>query len=226
MPGDQEWRLSLYKELAARLNDFFAVFTGPYCLHCDRVMGRLPEAREEAFELVDGVYPGCCHRGAGDIFRLEGQPPERCRLAPEIVAGLKRERAVVLREQGTAAGGSYTIRLHRDRSLLTGGHCRYFTPEGCCLGVLKGPLCIDFVCPPLRRDLLEVCGGEAELIGPENDFLNIYRTLASISWDGRGRAENEFSGFCRRLSRLGSLCRAFLAARNQVTLFDFFMPTG
>ncbi len=220
-----EWRLNLYKELAARLNDFFAVHVGAYCVNCARVTARLPEARDEAFELLEGVYPGCCHRGAGEVYRLEGQPPERSRLAPVIIAGLERERALVLSAPEIAAGGVYTIRKKRDRSLLTGGHCRYFTPDGCCLGVLKGPLCINFVCPPLRDDLLAAGGGEVDLIGPENDFLFIYRTLAAISWDDRPGAEVEFAGFCRRLERLRCRCRDFLAARNQATLYDFFMPT-
>jgi hypothetical protein len=136
LPGDPEWRLALYLELAALLNRFFAAYPGPYCLHCGRVLERMPEARSEAFELVDGVYPGCCHRGAGDIFRLEGQPRERERLAPEMIAGLQRERDRVLPRLAADAGGSYTIRRRSDPGLVTGAHGRYFTSPGCGLGGL------------------------------------------------------------------------------------------
>ena len=226
MPADQEWRLALYRDLAIRLNQFFADFLGPYCADCARVMARLPEAREEAFELVEGIYPGCCHRGAGDIFRLEGQPLERSRLAPEIIAGLQRERGRRLAADDTATGGSYTIRLQRDRSLLTGAHCRYFSARGCTLGELKGPLCINFICPPLRNDLLTVCRDEVGLVGPEHDFLFIYRTLASFSWDDREAAQAAGSAFRHRLERLATGCRVFLEVRNKATLYQFFMPAG
>jgi hypothetical protein len=226
LPGDPEWRLALYLELAALLNRFFAAYPGPYCLHCGRVLERMPEARSEAFELVDGVYPGCCHRGAGDIFRLEGQPRGRERLAPEMIAGLQRERARVLPRLAADAGGSYTIRRRSDQSLVTGAHCRYFTSRGCGLGVLKGPLCLNFICPPLRCDLLTVCGGNLELVGPENDFLFIYRTLAAISWDDEEQAMVQFSAFRQRLDALSCCCRDFLAARKRATLYDFFMPAG
>lgn len=218
---NSEWRLAAYKELVGCLNPFFSSFLGDYCPNCRQVIERLPEAVEESIDLLEGVYPGCCHRGAGDIFRLEGEKPERAFLAPEIVIGLQYERQQKLQPAGIG-GGSYSFRRHRDGALVKGAHCLYFAGQGCILGDLKGPLCINFICPPMRADLLVVCGGDDRLVGPEHDFLFIYRSLATISYDGRDDVAQELSDFRQRLQVLEDKCRAFLADRQAQSLYTFF----
>ena len=216
-----EWRLAAYIDLVSCLNPFFSTYLGDYCRNCRQVIGRLPEAVEESIDLLDGIYPGCCHRGAGDIFRLEGEIPERACLASEIVIGLQRERQRKLRQSG-AGGGSYSFRRHRDGALVKGAHCLYFAAQGCILGALKGPLCINFICPPMRVDLLAVCAGDDSLVGPEHDFLFIYRSLAIISHDVRDEAEQELLLFHRKLQALEDKCRTFLIERQAQSLYRFF----
>ncbi|MEA3332440.1 MAG: hypothetical protein U9Q58_02460 [Pseudomonadota bacterium] len=215
---NNEWRLTAYKELVGCLNPYFSSFLGDYCRNCQKVIGRLPEAAEESIDLLEGVYPGCCHRGAGDIFRLEGEPPERACLAPEIVVALQNERRQKMQSSG-AGGGSYSFRRHRDGALVKGAHCSYFAEQGCLLGDLKGPLCINFICPPMRNDLLVVCAGGDCLVGPEHDFLFIYRSLAIISYDGRAEVEQELALFRRRLQALEDRCKAFLNERQSRSLY-------
>ena len=218
------WRVTAYKELVYQVNNLFDSFLSDYCCNCQQVINRLPEARDESFDLIEGVFPGCCHRGAGDIFRLEGEPAERSHLAPEIIDGLQRERKLRLQElDAENCGGTYVFRRHRDETLTTGAHCQYFTDEGCSLGVLKGPLCINFICPPMRFDLLQVCAGESrDLVGPEQDFLFIYRSLAVISYDRREKVIQEVALLERRVVAFGACCRRFLTEKNSSSLYEYF----
>ncbi len=222
--ANQSRRLQLYQEAAGRMNEFCSRFLTPYCIDCRNVIARLPEAAEEDFALLDGTYPGCCHRGAGEVFRLEGQPPGRDRLAPEIIAGLALERGKVMARPGLAAGGEYRVRRRRDGKEIRGAHCRYFSARGCLLGALKGPLCLDFICPPIRIDLLEVCGDRPELIGPENDFLHLYRLFASISHDPVEAARSALDDFARRLREVERRCREFLRRHKSPDLKSHFSP--
>ena len=221
---ESEWRLVAYKELVSCLNPFFSTYLGDYCRNCRQVIDRLPEAVEESIDLLEGVYPGCCHRGAGDIFRLEGEGPERACLSPEIVTGLQSERQEKLLSLDVG-GGTYGFRRRRDGALVTGAHCLYFAEHGCILGDLKGPLCINFICPPMRSDLLAACDGDGRLVGPEHDFLFIYRSLAIISYDDQDMVALELSVFRRRLWALGDKCQVFLAERQAQSLYDIFNKT-
>ena len=221
MSVNNEWRLTAYKELVGDLNPFFSSFLGDYCRSCQKVIGRLPEAAEESIDLLEGVYPGCCHRGAGDIFRLEGEKLERACLAPELVVVLQNERRRKM-QLSESAGGTYSFRRHRDGAVVKGAHCCYFAEQGCLLGDLKGPLCINFICPPMRSDLLVVCGEDDCLVGPEHDFLFIYRSLAIISYDCRDDVERELALFRQKLQTLADKCQEFVTERRAQSLYDFF----
>lgn len=185
------------------------------------MIGRLPEAVDETIVLLDGVYPGCCHRGAGDIFRLEGESPLRTYLAPEIVEGLKFARQQRMAHSGPG-GGCYTFQRQRDGLTVQGAHCLYFGVHGCLLGDLKGPLCLNFICPPMRSDLLAVCAGDESLVGPEHDFLCIYRSLAIVSYDDPATVARELADLGRRVRLLSDRCAVFLAERPARSLYAFF----
>ncbi len=220
---DCEWRLAAYRELVSLVNGLFGSFLADYCCNCRVVIGRLPEAEDEEFTLLEGVYPGCCHRGAGDIFRLEGQVPERSYLEAGLIAALQRERKLRMSSFADGScGGTYRLRRHDDNSVISGAHCRYFSASGCILGDLKGPLCINFICPPMRRDLLLVCGDDAGLVGPEPDFLLLYRSLAVISYDTRAQVDRELESLGRRVKVFKERCRQFLAINKIDSLYDFF----
>lgn len=217
------WRLIAYKELVSQVNVLFADFLLDYCCNCRSVIGRLPEAENESFNLLEGVYPGCCHRGAGDIFRFEGQEPGRQHLAPAIISGLQRERKLRLNSFAAGVcGGTYRFKRQRDNSEITGAHCRYFSAAGCILGDLKGPLCINFICPPMRLDLICVCDGSEELVGPEPDFLRLYSSLAVISYDARDEVDQELKLLHCRVADFKDRCRRFLSKHKVNSLYEFF----
>ncbi len=217
------WRLTAYKELVSRVNGLFSTFLVDYCCNCRAVISRLPEAEAEVFTLLEGVYPGCCHRGAGDIFRLENQEPGRLYLDAGLIAALQRARELRLRNCAAGAcGGTYKLQRHNDNSVITGAHCRYFSASGCTLGDLKGPLCINFICPPMRLDLIIVCGDDVDLVGPETDFLLLYQSLAVISYDVRDKVDRELELLGLRVESFKECCRRFLAINKIDSLYDFF----
>lgn len=217
------WRVTAYKELVRQVNTVFSSFLSDYCCNCQPVINRLPEAQDDSFDLIEGVYPGCCHRGAGDIFRLEGQVPDRSYLAPDIIAALQQERQSLVQKLDVSCGGTYQLRRHRDNTLTTGAHCQYFTTKGCSLGDLKGPLCINFICPPMRFDLLAVCVDENhELIGPEQDFMFIYRSLAIISYDSREKVIQELALLERSLADFSDRCKRFLLEKEKSAIYECF----
>jgi len=215
-------RFVAYRDLSLALKPFFAEFISAYCRNCQKVTARLPEADAETIDIVEGVYPGCCHRGAGDIFRLEGEPCERSRLAPEIITELQKRRRVRLAQFEAATGGFYRYRRQRDGAWLSGAHCRYFAADGCGLGELKGPLCLNFICPPIREDLLKVAAGRENLIGPEHDFLFIYRSMAVISYDQPKAVAETMVGVKRNILTLARLCRRFIDRHAAVSLYEYF----
>ncbi|MBN2232487.1 MAG: hypothetical protein JW781_06680 [Deltaproteobacteria bacterium] len=203
----ESWRLAAYRALARRLNRFFERFVAPGCRDCRRVLARLPGGGDR-HRLVAGVFPGCCHRGAGDIFRLEGVKDEAGgdgRLAPVLAAELQAARQRHLAAIDHRSLPPYELEEPESGRRISGEHCCYMGPRGCVLGELKGPLCLNFVCPPIRDDLL-AAAGDVELVGPEHDFLGIYRVMDVI---GRGReaaAEAALTALGDRLARLTDAC--------------------
>ncbi|MBN2332525.1 MAG: hypothetical protein JXO49_04370 [Deltaproteobacteria bacterium] len=216
---DSAERLYCYRDLCRRVNRFFADHVADYCRHCQQVMDRVPGGGM-AYELRSGVFPGCCHRGAGDIFRLEGVT-DPSRLADGLVDLLQVERQKVVAARRTSAA-TYELISRETGARLHGEHCRYFGAEGCLLGDLKGPLCINFICPPIRADLLQVVDGDESVIGPEYDFLWIYQTLAAISAGGRPEIEDQLLVLDQHLERLTQACRHYLEAAAEYSLFACF----
>ncbi|MBN2707296.1 MAG: hypothetical protein JXR89_12775 [Deltaproteobacteria bacterium] len=215
-------RFVAYRDLSLALKPFFAEFISAYCRNCQKVIARLPEADAEAIGAVEGIYPGCCHRGAGDIFRLEGEPGARSRLAPEIIAELQKQRRLRLARSEAPGGGFYRYFRLRDKVWVSGAHCSYFAADGCLLGELKGPLCLNFICPPIRDDLLQVAVGRENLIGPEHDFLLIYRSMAVISYDRPEAVAETLVEVKRNILTLTRLCRKFLDRYAAVSLCEYF----
>ncbi len=193
-----EERFAAYCRLGRLANKFFSGYLADYCRHCQEVMARIPD-RLAGWRLESGVYPGCCHRGAGDIFRLEGVAG-----VPALPAALVRRIQEARRDCLAVAGDRgcdavYVLVDPVSGRRLTGEHCRYFGRRGCRLGELKGPLCLDFICPPIRRDLQAAVGDREELLGPEHDFLWLYRTLAVIGTGPAAAVAAEFAALERRL---------------------------
>ncbi len=216
--NDQE-RFSAYCDLCRRLNVFFDKHVADYCRNCQQVLRRLPNDNER-YDLVSGVFPGCCHRGAGDIFRLEGVGPDD-RLSPGITALLLEARKVRMSSL-EAFEPLYELENCCTGERLTGEHCRYFGDRGCRLGELKGPLCMNFICPPIRDDLLATVAGDEEIVGPGHDFIGLYQLLAVLGTASKERWQREAAAFERRLSMLEKACERFVAGRRRGSLYDCF----
>ncbi|MBW1646116.1 MAG: hypothetical protein JRJ56_07305 [Deltaproteobacteria bacterium] len=214
-------RFSSYRRLCRRMNVFFTRYLAVYCRHCQEVMARIPDELA-GWRLAAGVYPGCCHRGAGDLFRLEGVSGPAV-LPPGLVARIQAARRLRLAAAGQD-GCSPVYRLVNPATgqSLEGEHCRYFGRFGCRLGDLKGPLCLDFICPPIRADLLAVTGGREELLGPEHDFLWLYRAMAVIGYGSAAAVAAEFAALERRLAALAAAGAAFLGGVEADSLFHHF----
>jgi hypothetical protein len=204
----ESWRLVSYRTLARRLNRFFDRFVAPGCRDCRRVLERLPGGGG-GYRLVSGQFPGCCHRGAGDIFRLEGVAEETGadgRLNMALVGELQAARQELLQSIGHRPLPPYELEDEESGRRISGEHCRYMGPQGCVLGDLKGPLCLNFICPPIREDLLAAAAGEVELVGPEHDFLGIYQVMDVIGRGNEGDAEAALAALFDRLMRLSAAC--------------------
>lgn len=212
-------RFSHYRGLCRQMNVFFSRHIAAYCCNCRQVLRRLPDGSEQ-HELVSGVFPGCCHRGAGDIFRLEGVDGES-RLSAGIIALLRKERNDKMKGLDDF-NPVYELKNCHTGERITGEHCRYFGACGCLLGELKGPLCINFICPPIRSDLLKVTGEDEGLLGPEHDFLGIYQLLSVLGTADRTDWQRELLAFDRRLAKLDEACEQFIASGQGTSLFSCF----
>jgi len=208
-----------YCAFCRQINDFFSKHIAAYCRNCQQVLRRLPEGSEQ-HELVSGVFPGCCHRGAGDIFRLEGVDGEP-RLSAAIIALLQKSRNDRMKNLD-GFNPVYELKNCHTEERIIGAHCRYFGAHGCCLGELKGPLCINFICPPIREDLLQVTNHDAELVGPVHDFLGIYQLLSVLGTASRVDWQRELLAFGRRLATLDKACEQFIASEQGTSLFSCF----
>lgn len=212
-------RFSHYRGLCRQMNDFFSRHIAAYCCHCQHVLRRLPDGSEQ-HKLVSGVFPGCCHRGAGDIFRLEGVDGEP-RLSPGIIALLQKARSDKMKDLDDF-NPVYELKNCHTGERITGEHCRYFGACGCQLDDLKGPLCINFICPPIRSDLLKVTGHDDVLLGPEHDFLGIYQLLSVIGSGSIDEVKNSLVDFSRRLETLNCFCEKYIISYSADSLFDVF----
>ncbi len=214
-------RFSHYRGFCRQINDFFSKHIAAYCRNCQQVLRRLPEGSEQ-HELISGVFPGCCHRGAGDIFRLEGVDGES-RLSSAIIAYLQKSRNDKMKDMDDF-NPVYELKNCHTGERITGAHCRYFGAHGCCLGELKGPLCINFICPPIREDLLKVTNHDEKLVGPAHDFLWIYQLLSVLGTASWADWKRELLAFGRRLAALDKACEQFIASGQGTSLFSAMSP--
>ncbi|NIA20351.1 MAG: hypothetical protein GWP07_07990 [Xanthomonadaceae bacterium] len=212
-------RFSYYRGLCRQMNDFFGQHIAAYCHNCQQVLRRLPDGSDQ-HELVSGVFPGCCHRGAGDVFRLEGVGGEP-RLSAGIIALLQKARSDKM-DKVANYNSLYELRNCHTGERITGEHCRYFGACGCRLDDLKGPLCINFICPPIRSDLLKVTGHDEVLVGPEHDFLGIYQVLSVIGTGSIDEVNSSLVDFSGRLETLNCSCEKYISSDSVDSLFDAF----
>lgn len=181
--------VDLYTAATGRLEVFFAAFTSGYCARClDLHREFNPDDPISRHELVSGVFPGCCQEGVAQDLRIGAFSGER--LPPWLA-----EELLARRPAPPASGpGVFRVRDSADGSVHEGRGCAWLGPYGCSLGALKSPICVFYVCEPVRAALFSRSG---QAFGEGDDFLG-------------------FSSFLRVLAGVdpetpGSLCDAELA---------------
>ncbi|GAB4271422.1 MAG: hypothetical protein Kow0092_26140 [Deferrisomatales bacterium] len=198
-------RLALYRRVARCLNRFFARWTAPRCGRCLELM-RVHHRGDPRADvvLVDGLFPGCCQAGVADRWAVPGAGP-RGVFPPGLCRALERER----RRAGPSPGpAEYTVRERRTGREARGVGCAHLGPAGCVLGELKAPLCLTFLCDPLRAELAARAGWA--LVGADgDDFCGSREVLAAVATAGLAAAAVAVAGLEGRLRRLeGRLAEA------------------
>jgi len=181
-------RLALYRRAARALAAFYARFTAPFCGDCLEVTRRHHRTDPRAdVDLVHGQFPGCCHAGVGDALWVPRSGDEG-RFPPELAQAMERAREGLAACRGKA--GRYAVRERRTGTVATGVGCGHLGPKGCRLGELKGPLCISYLCEPVREALAAAVGWD--LLGQDtDDFGGALKALRAVICAGLVEAEAE-----------------------------------
>jgi hypothetical protein len=199
-------RLQLYRRASRALNRFCGRWTLPFCADCIEVTARHHRGDPRAdVELLEGLFPGCCHAGVGDALWAPGCGDEG-RFPDDL-------RDEMLRARGTASEdrepARYKVRERSTRLLVDGIACVHLVGGACALGELKSPLCLCYVCDPVRAAIASSAGG-AVPGEDEDDFCGSRDVLQAIV--GAPLADAEAA--VERLERdLGELDAALEQAR-------------
>lgn len=195
-------RLRLYREAAAALGAFFGRFTSAFCADCLEVTRRHHRGDPRAdVELLEGVFPGCCHAGVGDALWVP-RSGEAGRFPPDLASEMCGARAAL--PPGPGEPLSYRVRERGTGRLARGVACHHLGPGGCRLGDLKGPLCVAYLCEPAREAIAAAAGWE--LVGDDTD--DFAGALAALRAAVAGGAEEARARLEELRDRLGRLTRA------------------
>jgi len=169
-----EAAFDLYRDAATALTTFFCRFTSRSCADCLGLYRiALPEDPIASHELVEGIFPGCCQEGVADDFRI---PDSKGRSLPKPLVERISEGRVGL---GSKEGSDYSVRDVRTGRIHKGRGCRHMTPGGCGLGPLKSPICLHYLCDPVRQNLAAIVPGASWPM--EEDFLGFGAFLHSVA---------------------------------------------
>jgi hypothetical protein len=114
-------------------------------------------------ELLEGVFPGCCHAGVGDALWVP-RFGEAGRFSPALTRAVEEARGP---RQVSERPGDYLVRERQTGRTARGVACMHLGPTGCCLGDLKAPLCLVYLCDPVRAAVARAVGWER--VGPDSD---------------------------------------------------------
>jgi hypothetical protein len=199
-----EVRLALYRRAAACLGAFFRHFTVPFCGRCLEVTRRhhRGDPRADA-DLVEGVFPGCCHAGVGDALWVP-RSGEEGRFPADLVEAMVRARAQL--PPGPAEPLSYRVRERGTGIVARGVACAHLAERGCRLGDLKGPLCVAYLCEAVRGAIGRAVGPEL-LGGDTDDFCGALETLRAAVAGSEAEAQARLSELEARLATLADRLR-------------------
>ena len=196
--GDAAASLRLYRRASRALNRFCERWTIPFCADCIEVTARHHRGDPRAdVELLEGLFPGCCHAGVGDALWTPG-----CGDEGHFPDELRDE---MMRARGTASAdrepARYKVRERGTRLLVDGVACVHLVDGACALGDLKSPLCLCYVCDPVRAAIASAAGrsvpGE-----DEDDFCGSRDVLYAVVGAPPADAEAAVERLERRLEEL------------------------
>jgi len=169
-------RLQLYRRASRSLNRFCERWTIPFCADCIEVTARHHRGDPRAdVELLEGLFPGCCHAGVGDALWAPGGGDEG-RFPDDL-------RDEMLRARGTASQdrepARYKVRERSTQLLVAGVACVHLVDGACALGELKSPLCLCYVCDPVRA-AIATSAGYAVPGQDQDDFCGSRDVLQAI----------------------------------------------
>lgn len=188
-------RLALYRRAARALNRFFSRWTAGRCAGCLELTRRHHRGDPRAdVDLVSGIFPGCCHAGVADALWLPGEG----RFPEPLAEALAAARGPV----GPAGEPpAYAVRERQTGRVVRGVACVWLGEGGCRLGDLKAPLCLGYLCAPVRRDLAG--GGGEDLIGTEDDdFCGAKAVVRAVVLGPVDEARRSVGALEGRLARL------------------------
>lgn len=202
IPDSFQARLALYRRAARALGAFFAQFTSRYCADCLEVTRRHHRGDPRAdVDLLDGIFPGCCHAGVGDALRVP-RSGEVGRFSPELADAMAGARADLGPRRDAPLG--YAVRERKTGLVARGVACIHLEPGGCRLGELKGPLCAAYLCEPVREAIEAVAG--PELVGSDtDDFCGAPEALRAAVGGDLGEAAIAVAALEERLQSLTRL---------------------
>jgi hypothetical protein len=225
IPGpdaEAEARLRLYRRAAAAPGEFFRRFSSPFCASCLDVTRRhhAPDPRADV-ELLAGVFPGCCQAGVADALWVP-RSGEGGRFSAELgraMARARREVAIPPLEPP-----SYRVRERATGIEAEGFGCAYSGEGGCRLGDLKAPLCLGYVCEPIRQAIGSVMGGA--WVGTDaDDFCGCLEALRACVRASLDEAEEQVRLLEERL-RSGAETLGRWEEEKASTLFRAYSSSG
>lgn len=156
-------------------------------------------------ELVEGVFSGCCHAGVGDVLCVP-RSGEGGRFSPALIRALEEARGPRLH---LGPPREYVVRERPTGRVVRGVACLHLGPAGCRLGDLKAPLCVVYLCDPVRAVLAGVVGWG--WVGPDSDdFGGSLETLRAVvaepvraAEERVARLEESLAGFRRAMESRG-----------------------
>lgn len=219
-------RLELYRRAARALNLFCTRWVQGFCQRCLEVTRRHHGGDPRAdVELAAGVFPGCCHAGAGDALYVPGWG-ERGHMPDGLRRALLRARRCCAQLDGDPL--TYQALERGTRRTVRGVACAHFSGRGCNLQDLKGPLCLTYFCDPVREVLLH-WGGEGLVGRASDDFAGLGTALGAVFTEKGDAARAAVVGLEGRLRSLGrrleeagfadgaSLCRTWFGGAVDAT---------
>jgi hypothetical protein len=196
-PGSR--RFELYRAAARALNRFYEQWTSPFCLRCLEVTrGYHRDDPRADVELVEGLFPGCCHAGVGEALWIPGCQGDG-RFPPRLRALFEKERSAFADPLRKPA--AYRVRERGTGLVARGVACAYLDPSGCALGALKGPLCLTYLCDAVREALAEI-GGWGVVGTDSGDFCGSREALREVVGGSLGSAERQVRSLRIRLRDL------------------------